>query len=643
MLNSSMPNTDTSENAEEAYGQIFKRLRDGFFRIALDGEILAANSKSLRILGYDSEDELLGTSVLDLYVDPEERTAMLAELREKGEISAFSLRLRRKDGSIVPTEMSLVGIFDAHGDLIAQEGMISDVSERTRSEQQFRSLVKNSPGAIFRFTAGDSSHFSFMSDSILDISGYPAEYFTAQVNPIQSIAYPEDLQTLQDLGESGFVTGENYSVDLRIMTPTGETRWIQIRGSASADPMTGAATVDGLILDVTDLHQARAELERNEAMFRHLFDAMVEGYWVTDMEGRVLLANAAAVEILGFPDEATLLGTDSLAIMVNAEQRAEFLEELVETREVKRRIMSVRRYDEETMILEFSTRLTGHGRNTQAESTFRDVTRQKRIEAEILEARHAAEQANRAKSTFLANMSHELRTPLNAIIGYSEMLMEEAEELEEDVFTDDLIKIHSAGTHLLALINDVLDLSKVEAGKTELFAEEFSVAELISSVTSTIAPALEKNGNTLVLDLNDESLELHQDLTKLRQSLLNLLSNATKFTEHGTITLSSRAEEHDGQPWVMLSVKDTGIGIPPDKQQNLFQEFSQADPSTTRKFGGTGLGLAISRRFCQIMGGDISLHSVADEGSTFTISVPTVLPATSERLIGPSRDQADDN
>jgi PAS domain S-box-containing protein len=630
-----MPDTHNPEHSEDTYGQIFARLQDGFFRVALDGEILAANAKSLRILGYEREDELLGTSVLDLYADPEQRAAMLAELRVQGEISAFQIRLRRKDGSIVHSEMSVVGIFDGQGNLVAQEGMIRDVSDRTRSEQQFRSLVKNSPGAIFRFIAGDSSHFSFMSDAIREISGYPADYFTTRTDPIQSITHPEDLQILQDLGESGFVTGENYSVDLRILTPAGETRWIQIRGSASEDPITGAATVDGLILDVTDLHQARAELERNEAMFRHLFDAMVEGYWVTDMEGRVLLANAAAVEILGFPDEATLLGTDSLAIMVNADQRAEFLEELVETRAVKSRTMSVRRYDQETMILEFSTRLTGHGRRTQAESTFRDVTRQKRIEAEILEARHAAEQANRAKSTFLANMSHELRTPLNAIIGYSEMLMEEAADLEEDVFTDDLIKIHAAGTHLLALINDVLDLSKVEAGKTELFAEEFSVAELISSVTSTIAPALEKNGNTLVLDLESDALQLHQDLTKLRQSLLNLLSNATKFTEHGTITLSSRAEEHDGEPWLMLAVKDTGIGIAPDKQQNLFQEFSQADPSTTRQFGGTGLGLAISRRFCQIMGGDISLHSVADEGSTFTIRVPAILTAPATRPESP--------
>jgi signal transduction histidine kinase len=290
-------------------------------------------------------------------------------------------------------------------------------------------------------------------------------------------------------------------------------------------------------------------------------------------------------------------------------------------------IVDVRRADGEVITVAFSARSEGEGDSETTEVTFRDVTRQIKIDTEIKEARHAAEQASRAKSTFLANMSHELRTPLNAIIGYSEMMMEEAQDLEEDVFSADLKHVHSAGTHLLSLINDVLDLSKIEAGGMELFAEEFSVEEIVTSIVATTKPLLAKNNNNLVLQIGDGKKVLHQDLTKLRQALLNLISNAAKFTEEGSVTLTSRLEAIDDELCLELIVADTGIGIPADKQDKIFQEFSQVDASTSRQYGGTGLGLAISQRFCRMMGGDIFLTSEPGSGSTFTIRVPLVLAA----------------
>ncbi|HED19425.1 MAG TPA: PAS domain S-box protein, partial [Gammaproteobacteria bacterium] len=236
------------------------------------------------------------------------------------------------------------------------------------------------------------------------------------------------------------------------------------------------------------------------------------------------------------------------------------------------------------------------------DGTILDVTELKSLQGDLEAARDAADAANQAKSAFLANMSHELRTPMNAILGYSEMLMEEAEDTGQEDFIPDLKKINQAGAHLLALINDVLDLSKIESGKMETFAEDINIDTFIDEVSGTAHPLMEKNSNTLSIERGPKLGSARQDLTKLRQTLFNLLSNAAKFTRNGAVTLHvSRTQQEDGD-WLTFAVSDTGIGIAEDKLDKVFEEFTQADESTTRDYGGTGLGLAISRRFCKLLG-----------------------------------------
>jgi signal transduction histidine kinase len=275
----------------------------------------------------------------------------------------------------------------------------------------------------------------------------------------------------------------------------------------------------------------------------------------------------------------------------------------------------------------------------------RNVTDRKQLEAtldtharrveertrELAEAREAADEASRAKSAFLANMSHELRTPMNAIIGYSEILTEDAEDEGREDVIPDLNRINAAGQHLLGLINDILDLSKIESGRMDLFLESFDLREMLDESIATLEPLVTKNENRLASDYEENLGEMRADHTKLRQSLFNLVTNASRFTTEGTITLAASRYSSDGEERICLRVTDTGIGMPDDMIERVFEEFTSRQNrsgASKHNHGGTGLGLPISQKFCQMMGGDITVASEVGRGSTFTIDLPLDVGAT---------------
>ncbi|BAZ79319.1 integral membrane sensor signal transduction histidine kinase HepK [Sphaerospermopsis kisseleviana NIES-73] len=272
-----------------------------------------------------------------------------------------------------------------------------------------------------------------------------------------------------------------------------------------------------------------------------------------------------------------------------------------------------------------------------AKSLNRLIERVSERTKQLEQAKELAEAASTAKSQFLANVSHELRTPLNAVIGLSQLLQDDAADFAASPdFITDLETINSAGRHLLKLINDILDVSKIEAGKMTLYPETFDITNLINNVVLTVKPAMEKNGNTLQVDCDDNLGTMYTDQTRMQQVLLNLLSNAAKFTTNGKVTLTVKHEKiklRQDAPLSVISftVTDTGIGMSPSQQQQLFQPFTQGDNSTTRKYGGTGLGLAISRHFCQMMGGEIIVKSQLGAGSTFKVNLPLTVQVTGDR------------
>jgi PAS domain S-box-containing protein len=376
------------------------------------------------------------------------------------------------------------------------------------------------------------------------------------------------------------------------------------------------------------LEEQAAALRRSEARKGAILETAQDGVVTIDHEGKILEFNPAAERLFGYGREAAI-GHEMASLIIPPAFRKAHREGLARYIAggpgvvIGRRIelAGLRANGEEFPVELAITRIPGDGPPIFT-GFVRDITDRKRTQAELVEAKDQAEAANRAKSQFLANMSHELRTPLNAVIGYSEMLQEEAEDLGVAELTPDLQKIHGAGSHLLGLINEILDLSKIEAGRMDLFLETFDVGEMLRDVTATVKPLAEKNGNRLELHAPERLGSMVADLTKVRQSLFNLLSNACKFTQNGTISVTADRHAVGEEEYLEFAVSDTGIGMTEEQMARLFTPFTQADAATTRHYGGTGLGLAITRRFCQMMGGDVAVTSTAGQGSTLTLRLP---------------------
>jgi PAS domain S-box-containing protein len=367
-------------------------------------------------------------------------------------------------------------------------------------------------------------------------------------------------------------------------------------------------------------------LRSSDARFRLAVETLGEGVVITDEQDVIVYVNARMAEISGY-DREEMVGQRVARLLVPDEDRAGYEQRMSLCMQgvSEQYEMSFRRKDGQRFWAEVngSPLRDASGTLVGTVGAVMDVTERKRIEEQLVAAVDASEDARRAKSAFLANMSHELRTPLNAIIGYSEMLQEDLRERGADDLVPDMVKIHGAGKHLLRLINDILDVSKIEAGKMDLVPEVFDVATLVRDVANTIAPLVKDRGNALDVRCARALGSMKADLTRVRQVLLNLLSNAAKFTENGKLALEVDRMAMNDEAWVRFRVRDTGIGMSPEQLARLFKAFAQADVSTTRRYGGSGLGLVISRQLCQMMGGEVTVDSAPGTGSTFTVLLPT--------------------
>jgi PAS domain S-box-containing protein len=422
-----------------------------------------------------------------------------------------------------------------------------------------------------------------------------------------------------------------YWVLGRLLRPlealVGVTRLVGAGDLRHRAPVDRADEIGQLAAAFNSMVERLGETTVSKDYVDNILRSMGEALIVTDRDGRIQRANPRTEELLGYA-EAELIGRPALGLVAEGEAPPA-------TTGIER---GYRARDGRLIPVWLSSaRLRGAAGTADGQVWLaQDMSELKRTQAELVRTRDAAEQANRAKSVFLANMSHELRTPLNAVIGYSQMLQEDYIGPQQAEVHADLAKIEQSGHFLLGIINDILDLSKIEAGRETVRPQSVDIAAVLRDVSNALQPLARQQGNVLEIDCPEQARMAYADLAKFRQSVLNLVNNALKFTEKGRVSVAvNRLRDPDGE-WTEVHVSDTGIGIGREHLGKLFQPFSQVDGSATRKYNGTGLGLAISKKFCQMMGGDITVESELGRGSRFSIRLPAIrLPsggAAADRL-----------
>ena len=505
-------------------------------------------------------------------------------------------------------------------------GMLSAIaiaeSEQLEEKARYQAVVEQATDCIFLWDA-QTKRLLEANTAFRNLLDYSLDAMK-QLTIYDIIAYSKDLidnniELL--LRDKQFRIGE-------VLYRRRDGSCVDVEVSGSVISYGGREIICTVVRDITERKQAEAELRASEERYRLLFRNNPHPMWVYDLETLEFIAvNQAAVQHYGYTRDEFLNMT--IADIRPPQYLAKLLENISQQVDVGRELAGVWQHlkkDGTIIDVEITSyALIFDSRNAKLVLAH-DVTDRLQAEAEMYKAKEAAEAASLAKSQFLANMSHELRTPLNAILGYSEILQEEALDLGAEIFVSDLERIHNAGKLLLTLINDILDLSKIEAGRAELELETFDVSEVVQNVARTVEPLFVPNTNRLNVECPNNIGKLYSDQIKLTQILFNLLSNAAKFTHKGTITLRveriKNNENSGDSEQLIFKCSDTGIGITPEQLQKLFQPFTQADASTTRKYGGTGLGLAIAQKYSQMLGGDITVNSEFGKGSTFTLILP---------------------
>ena len=664
--------TDRQTTAESLarLAAIVESSDDAIVSKTLDGIIRTWNTGAQRLFGYTAA-EAVGRHIEMLFpVDRRDEEPRIIKRIQAGERVDHIETVRvRKDGTPVEVSVTISPVRDAAGRITGASKIARDITAQRRAEREMGRLAEQRRLALDAASLGwwqvDGATLDLTYDERFgqlfglgrgDGSTINIERMVRAVHPDDRRAVSGALAAAMDAADP-----RPYAAEYRITHADGSVRWIRARGEATfvsdgvgdesgrrCDRLVGTAA------DVTAERSSADAVRASEARFRHLADAMPQIVWGAQPDGTIDYYNRRWYDYTGMPQGPVGRASwDRVLHPDELERVAAEWHDAVRTGVPFDTEQRYRRASDGTFRYHLVRGLPvrdGQGRITRWYGTSTDIQDYKQLQADrehLLEreraARGEAEAASLAKSQFLANMSHELRTPLNAIISYAELLSEEAADRADAATVADLAKINRAGKHLLSLINDVLDLSKVEAGRMQLELTDFAAADVVDDVVVTAESLVGKNGNRLDVAVADDLGTMHADLTKVRQVLLNLVSNACKFTDQGTVRLTAgRAAGVDGRAWVSFAVTDTGIGMTAEQMGKLFRPFTQADASTTRKYGGTGLGLSISRRFCQMMGGDVTVASEPGVGSTFTVRLPADGPEPAAAAADDAAAAADD-
>ena len=507
-----------------------------------------------------------------------------------------------------------------------------------------------------------------VDDRELNIFGGRRQYVAVSFSDMLALVHPEDVDLFESAYMAAMESHDMLDVSCRLVDKHAQTRHLRVQATLVRDAQRQVIQVSGLMVDVSKqrraekalllskrqteasneslqaeietrrhievkLRQAEKAMRQSEALFKQAARTASLGHWsFDDTSGEYLSISEEYARIFGYTADEFLqrystIGQDME--LVHPEDRTKVAEAYAKCNGVNIEYRIVRADGSVRTVLEIERRVPdAPDSHARYNGTLQDITELRQVERELRAAKEEAEAANRAKSTFLANRSHELRTPLNAIIGYSELLQEQGEDFGYEALSSDLEKINTAGRHLVSLISEVLDLSRIEAGKTQLHVTRFAVKDLVDGVVTTCSQLVKKNGNTLQVSCPADIGEMRSDMTKVRQVLFNLLSNAAKFTEDGRIEVNARRDAAGGNGMIVLEVRDSGIGIAAEQAKFVFDAFMQVESSSTSGKTGTGLGLTISREFCRLLGGELELSSAPGQGSVFTATLQTDISGT---------------
>jgi PAS domain S-box-containing protein len=606
--------------SEKRYRSLIEQLSDAVFINNLDGQILEVNDSASKMLGHSKED-LQKMNVHDL-LTPERRKngqEAMKKLEIEGAVRGDTKYLTA-NGSIIDVEISARLLEGYHG--IAQ-AVVRDITHRKQTENKLREseAFLSEVGRIAKIGGWEFdvvSGVATWTPEVARISGRD-ESDNQSANPEEGLNSfpPGSREIFEKAINDAIEKGESYDHELEFISAKGKHKWVRIIGRSVIKDGKVVKLI-GTLQDITERKEAQEELKRNEERYRALFEQSNDAIIIHNLDGRIFEANKMTCEVFGYSEEE--LKQKSIMELISPEDREEVGYEMmkVRTKGSTRKETRMTRSDGTFIFMDISASLL-HEQDNIIQAVGRDVTDRIRAEAAMLSARIEAETASRTKSEFLANMSHELRTPLNSIIGFSDILLERVFGELNGKQLKYVNNISSSGKHLLGLINDILDISKVEAGKMELHYSKFSVNSVFEEVKSTLFPLVQAKSLEIDFKVEPDFEDIQADRSHLIQILYNLVSNAIKFTpEGGRISVHCKKSESRA----IFSVTDTGIGIFSEDQKKLFQPFTQIDSSSARQYCGTGLGLALVKELVELHNGKIRVESEVGKGSSFTFELP---------------------
>ncbi|MCE1227291.1 MAG: bacteriohemerythrin [Geobacteraceae bacterium] len=667
---------EESQHNEANFRGMFDAIDDFLFVLDAEANVLHVNSTVIKRLGYPEAD-LIGRNVLTVH-PPERRedafkivSAMLA-----GSHDFCPVPLQTADGRLIPVETRVVpGHWNGQPALF---GVSRDISERMHAEDELcRSKAKAErllaesdrmrKSALSMLEdqqqterenirlleeAKEREFFLSQSQQVGQIGGWRAdpannrvlwtegvyaivelpEHYKPDLEAALDCYLPESRSAVMEHLQRSRTTGESFAIQVQVRgAQSSVTKWCELRGQPHFDTSGRIDYLMGTLQDITRLKQAADEIQRKADEWSDTFDAIPDPLMIIDREYRIRQANKAALQKLQMTHSEALTSS-CMACIDNADCPPDYCPQARTLQDMQGHVadLPIERFGGH-YIVSTSPVFNSDGNYQASVYLAYDITERKALERSLVEAKDAADAANIAKSEFLANMSHEIRTPMNGIIGMRQLLEYTVLTGEQKEYLD---AISESSDNLLSLINDILDLSKVEAGKIELEQSEFSLRRCISDLVKTQIGLIYKKGLTFTENIPADLPDLLVgDQLRLKQILLNILGNAIKFTPHGGITLTAAClERHDISALFRISITDTGIGINPQALKTIFEPFTQADYSTTRKFGGTGLGLTIVSRLAELMGGEVKVESNEGVGSTFHITLPFLLAESTDRL-----------